>query len=49
MEKRMPNSERLKTMLEQDIDWMWDEGFYTLANRLDRVLQYINELEKKAS
>lgn len=43
----MPNSYRMKTMLEQDIDWMWDEGFYTLANRLDRVLHYINELEKK--
>jgi len=49
MEMTMPNSDRLKTMLEQDIDWMWDEGLYTLANRLDRVLNYINELEKKAA
>ena len=39
--------ERLKRMLEQDIDWMWEEGFYTLANRLERVLKYIEQLEKK--
>lgn len=45
----MPNSDSLKKMLEQDIDWMWDEGFHTLANRLDRVLQYIEILEKKAN
>lgn len=43
----MTDSERLKRMLEQDIDWMWEEGFYTLANRLDRVLHYINDLEQK--
>lgn len=43
----MTDPERLKKMLEQDIDWMWDEGFYTLVNRLDRVLEYINELEQK--
>lgn len=43
----MQKNERLKTMLEQDIDWMWDEGFYTLANRLDRVLAYIDQLENK--
>ena len=39
--------ERLKRMLEQDIDWMWEEGFYTVANRLERVLKYIEQLEKK--
>jgi hypothetical protein len=44
--KRMTESERLKRMLEQDRDWMWDEGFYTVANRLDRVLEYINKLEQ---
>lgn len=43
----MQKNERLKTMLEQDIDWMWDEGFYTLANRLDRVMTYIEYLEGK--
>ena len=44
----MPNSDSLKKMLEQDIEWMWDEGFYTLANRLDRALTYIEILEEKA-
>jgi hypothetical protein len=48
MEKTMPNSDSLKKMLEQDIEWMWDEGFYTLANRLDRALTYIEILEDKA-
>lgn len=43
----MTDSEHLKRMLEQDIDWMWEEGFYTLANRLERVLRYINDLEQK--
>jgi len=43
----MNDSERLKRMLEQDIDWMWEEGFYTVANRLERVLKYIEQLEKK--
>jgi hypothetical protein len=37
----------LKKMLQQDIEWLWDEGFYTLANRLDAVLKYIEELEQK--
>lgn len=44
----MPNSDSLKKMLEQDIEWMWEEGFYTLANRLDRALTYIEILEEKA-
>lgn len=43
----MNDSEHLKRMLEQDIDWMWEEGFYTVANRLERVLKYIEQLEKK--
>ncbi len=42
----MNDSERLKRMLEQDIDWMWEEGFYTVANRLERVLKYIKQLEQ---
>ena len=43
----MQSNEHMKRMLEQDIEWMWDEGFYTLANRLDRVLHYIDHLEAK--
>ncbi len=42
----MSDSERIKRMLEQDIDWMWEEGFYTVANRLERVLKYIEQLEQ---
>jgi len=42
----MTDAERLKKMLEQDIGWMWNEGFYTVSNRLTRVLEYIKELEK---
>ena len=45
----MTDAERLKKMLEQDIEWMWDEGFYTVSNRLTRVLEYIEELEKNDS
>lgn len=44
---KMQHNEHMKKMLEQDIEWMWDEGFYTLANRLDRVLHYIDHLEEK--
>ena len=40
------DSERLKRMLKQDIEWMSEEGFYTVANRLARVLEYIEELER---
>ena len=43
----MTDGNRLKKLLEQDRDWMWDEGFYTVSKRLDRVLAYIEELEKK--
>lgn len=43
----MTNNDKLKRMLEQDCEWMWDEGFYTVANRLDRVLEYIERLEKE--
>lgn len=43
--ENMTDNKQLKKLLEQDIDWMWDEGFYTLANRLNRVLEYIEELE----
>ena len=42
----MTDSERLKKMLIQDIEWMSEEGFYTVANRLARVLEYIEELER---
>ena len=41
----MSDNERLKKMLLQDISWLSDEGFYTMANRMARVLDYIKQLE----
>jgi hypothetical protein len=43
----MNNSERLKKMLKQDIEWMDEEGFYTVSNRLSNVLEYIEKLESR--
>jgi hypothetical protein len=45
----MNDGEYLKKQLKQDIEWMWDEGFYSVANRLMRLLRYIEELEKNDS
>lgn len=39
--------EHIKTMLEQDIESMYEEGFYTLSHRLSNVLEYIKQLEAK--
>jgi len=46
MEQETTDSEKIKKMLQQDRDWMWDEGFYTVAKRMDRVLEHIKTLEK---
>ena len=43
----MNTDEKIKEILVEDIDWMWEEGHYRIANRLDRILQYVNMLEKK--
>ena len=42
----MKTNEQIKQILAEDIDWMWEEGYYGIANRLDRVLQYIDKLER---
>jgi hypothetical protein len=45
----MNNNERLKKMLEQDIEWMDEEGFYTVSNRLFNILEYIKKLESRVN
>lgn len=39
-ETTMNDSERLKRMLEQDIDWMWEEGFTVVQQNKKRYLKF---------
>lgn len=43
---QMKTNEQIKQIVAEDIDWMWSEGHYGMANRLDRMLKYIDNLEK---
>ena len=31
-------------LMEQDIEWIGDEGFYTMANRMQKVMDRMKQL-----
>ena len=38
----MPLEKRIK-MLEQDADWLWDDGYYSMAIRMARLLEILKK------